>query len=210
MARKPKKIYRFRIALLGIEPQIWREIDVPENYSFWDLHVAIQNAMGWLDCHLHEFRLDKQASRGRWAIGIPDDDEIIEYDIAAGWEVPVKKYFTVLGHSMFYVYDFGDNWQHEVTLVGLLLPEHKQTYPRCYAGERACPPEDCGSIPGYYHLLEVLSSPDDEEYDDMATWLQGHAKNYWPYKPDKFSAKRVRFDDPDKRWRLAFEAPQQP
>jgi hypothetical protein len=47
---------RFRVELTGIEPPIWREFEVPSSYSFWDLHVAIQDAMGWQDCHLHAFR----------------------------------------------------------------------------------------------------------------------------------------------------------
>jgi hypothetical protein len=50
-----QKIFRFRVSLTGSEPEIWREIDVPDHYNFWELHVAIQDAMGWLDYHLHEF-----------------------------------------------------------------------------------------------------------------------------------------------------------
>ena len=49
-------VFRFKIALQGIEPEIWRVIGVPASYDFWDLHVANQGAMGWLDCHLHVFR----------------------------------------------------------------------------------------------------------------------------------------------------------
>ena len=44
-----KCVYQFKITLQGIQPVIWRRIQVPTNYSFWDLHVAIQDSMGWLD-----------------------------------------------------------------------------------------------------------------------------------------------------------------
>jgi len=54
---KYNRVYQFRITLEEIEPDIWRVIQVPETYNFWDLHVAIQDAMGWQDCHLHEFIL---------------------------------------------------------------------------------------------------------------------------------------------------------
>ena len=50
-------LLRIRIELIGVSPPIWREILVPARYSIWDLHVAIQDAMGWLDYHLHEFRI---------------------------------------------------------------------------------------------------------------------------------------------------------
>jgi hypothetical protein len=54
---RPKLVHQFLVVLSGTDPLVWRHIQVPEKYSFWDLHVAIQDAMGWLDYHLHEFRL---------------------------------------------------------------------------------------------------------------------------------------------------------
>jgi hypothetical protein len=56
MAKKAHNIYQFKITLEGIKPSLWREIQVSETYSFWDLHMAIQDVMGWLDCHLHQFK----------------------------------------------------------------------------------------------------------------------------------------------------------
>lgn len=59
-----KLIYQFRATLLGIEPAIWRRIQVPENYSFWDLHMAIQDAMGWLKSHAEKlFSLSSRSLR---------------------------------------------------------------------------------------------------------------------------------------------------
>jgi hypothetical protein len=40
------QILRFKIQLREIRPAIWRRIEVPASYTFWDLHVAIQDAMG--------------------------------------------------------------------------------------------------------------------------------------------------------------------
>lgn len=199
------KIFRFKIALQGIEPEIWREIDVPEIYNFWELHVAIQDAMGWLDCHLHEFVPHKSGPTKGAHIGIPGFDE--NENIIAGWELPIKKYFSVVGNSIQYDYDFGDGWQHQVTLIGIFLEPMMTTYPVCYAGEGACPPEDCGGIHGYQNLLDILSDPENDEYEEMVEWLKGHAKKYWPYKADKFSVKRVKFSDPYQRWCIAFDQP---
>jgi hypothetical protein len=44
-------------------------------------------------------------------------------------------------------------------------------YPRCTAGRRACPPEDCGGIWGYQDLLETLADPGDAEHAELLQWL---------------------------------------
>ena len=62
MARKFEKVYQFKVSLKGIRPLIWRRIQVPETYSFWDLHVAIQDSMGWSDYHLHHFEIENPRS----------------------------------------------------------------------------------------------------------------------------------------------------
>jgi hypothetical protein len=84
------------------------------------------------------------------------------------------------------------------------LTEKGATYPRCIAGERACPPEDCGSVPGYYRVVDIINNPRHADYQETIGWLKGHAKNYYPYDPEAFHPEQVRFDNPEKRWRFAF------
>lgn len=197
-----KLIYQFRVTLLGVEPPIWRQIQVPAEYSFWDLHVAIQDSMGWLDYHLHEFRMKKPRGRKVIEIGFPDTEA--DRNVLPGWNVLISEYFAEPGVRAEYNYDFGDGWCHEVLLEGILIRNASVKYPLCIAGERACPPEDCGGTPGYERLLKVLRSPGNEEYKDMNSWLKGHAKNYFPYKPERFDPKEVEFWNPAKRLRMAF------
>ena len=128
----------------------------------------------------------------------------MRFKMLAGWEIPMTRYLTEPGQVIQYLYDFGDNWMHEVIFEGILIKEKSIKYPICLAGERACPPEDCGSIPGYYNLLEVLSDPNHDEYDGTVSWLKGHVKNYHPFKPDEFEPDSIHFDDPGKRWNKAF------
>lgn len=196
------KIYRFKISLIGIEPQIWREVDVPDNYNFWELHVAIQDAFGWLDYHLHEFIPNKKGPTGGKNIGLPESE--LDDSVIADWDISLKKYFSTVGNYISYNYDFGDSWNHEVKLIGILLAEESNQYPRCIAGERACPPEDCGGLWGYQDLLEIINTPTHEEYSNNVEWLKGHAKNYWPFDSEKFNRKSVKFSDPYKRWCVAF------
>lgn len=199
---KQGHVLRFRITLSDIEPPIWRMIDVPESYSFWDLHVAVQDAMGWLDYHLHSFM--PQASSGGISdpIGIPDAD--FDGGTLPGWEVSVADYFVSPGDCLGYEYDFGDGWHHQIQLVDIHPREPGQKYPYCVDGARACPPEDCGGVPGYYELLEILWDASHEEHESMVEWLKGHAKNYYPYDPNAFDPASAHFDSPKTRFKNAF------
>lgn len=194
-----KKVYQFKITMKDIKPIIWRRILVPETYDFWDLHVAIQDAMGWLDYHLHVFRIRRKHAHSVTEIGIPDEDRFEdEPEMLAGWGIPISSYFNEVGVRVEYEYDFGDSWEHDIVFEGILTKEKNQKYPKCIDGARACPPEDCGGVPGYYNLLEIISDPDNEEYEEMMTWLGGK------YDPDEFSPDKVKFDNPKKRWEHAF------
>lgn len=196
-------VYQFKISLTDIEPTIWRRIQVPAKYSFWDLHVAIQDVMGWLDYHLHAFRVRRKHNSKPMEIGIPGDewdDEVV----LPGWEIPMKDHFIEPGQTMEYEYDFGDGWNHEILLEAILVKEKGSRYPRCTGGARACPPEDCGGVWGYYKLIESLRDPTHPDYQENITWLKGHLKKYHPYDPDRFVPEKVRFDNPKRRWRIAF------
>jgi len=200
---KPNIIFQFRFELVGIEPSICRRVQVPSKYSFWDLHVAIQDSMGWIDYHLHAFRVRMPHKRKIVEIGIPTDDYFDE-PVLPGWQIPITDYFTEPGKSAPYEYDFGDGWEHNILLEGILLKEKGARYPKCVAGERACPPEDCGGLPGYYELVEILKNPKHPEFRDHIGWLKGHVKNYYPYEPDQFNPEKVEFWNPKKRWKIAF------
>ena len=67
-------IHQYKVSLRDISPAIWRRIKVPESYTFWDLHVAIQDSMGWLDYHLHAFRFPEADGKRTVEIGIPDEE----------------------------------------------------------------------------------------------------------------------------------------
>jgi hypothetical protein len=93
---RSRLVYQFKVELTTIEPTIWRRIQVPAKYSFWDLHVAIQDAMGWLDYHLHAFRVPQKHKRKPTEIGIPGD-EWDDETVIPGWEVMIADYFAEPG-----------------------------------------------------------------------------------------------------------------
>lgn len=194
-----RQTLQFKVTLRDVEPSVWRRIEVPASYSFWDLHVAIQDAMGWLDCHLHVFRVRDGRTSATAEIGIPDPDGFeADRTMLPGWEVPVAAYLSQPGDRALYEYDFGDSWTHDVILEAIGRRTPRTKYPRCTAGGRACPTEDCGGPPGYADLLATLADPGHREYADMVEWAGG------PVDPEAFNPATVRFDNPRRRWRTAF------
>ncbi len=195
----PTRIYQFKVTLKDVDPPIWRRIQVPEGYTFWDLHVAIQDAMGWLDCHLHAFHVVSPTSGLAEEIGIPDEESFEgDTECLPGWSIPISNYFLKPGVRVQYDYDFGDGWEHEVVLEDIAPRIAKQKYPRCLDGARACPPEDCGGTVGFDDLLKRIRDPEHEEHATMIEWLGRE------YDADAFAPETVHFDDPKARWKHAF------
>ena len=102
----PKPILQIRVELQEIEPLIWRRLQVPGDYTFWDLHVAIQSAFAWTDTHLHEFRPWGQRD-GYPRFGMPLE-EFDDHPPLPGWEHRVADVLTRTNPRIEYEYDFGD------------------------------------------------------------------------------------------------------
>lgn len=191
MNRNFVEVYQLKITLKGTKPPVWRRIQVPKTYTFWDLHVAIQDAMGWWDYHLHQFELVNPSTGIKMEIGIPDEEFEDDRDILPGWKQKIAEWFSMENKLAEYTYDFGDNWEHTVKFEKILPRKEGISYPICIAGKRACPPEDCGGIWGYEQICRG-ESEFQEEYSD--------------YEPEHFDVEEVSFDDPDKRRKIALGA----
>ena len=77
------------------------------------------------------------------------------------------------GAKLIYTYDFGDNWEHAVVLEKLLPAQLSLDleYPICIDGKLACPPGDCGGIPGSYELIEALADPEHDRHEEISEWI---------------------------------------
>ena len=144
MKKKFIHVYQFKITLKDIKPPIWRRIQVPETYTFWDFHVAIQDAMGWLDAHLHVFIIVNPTTGFKVNIGIPEDE--FDKEFLPGWGQKIAHYFSMENQTADYIYDFGDTWRHKIRLEKILPRDKNIDYPICIGGKRAGPPEDCGGL----------------------------------------------------------------
>lgn len=163
-------IYQLKVSLKGAKPPIWRRILVPAGTELDDLHCIIQAAMGWEGCHLHQFKQGNTFYQPD-----PEDDFMgfggFETEDSDG--VRVGDLLRKEKQKIVYEYDFGDSWQHEILFEKIVAPDEGRTYPVCIKGMRACPPEDCGGLWGYYNLLEILDDPKCDEYEQMLGWVGG-------------------------------------
>lgn len=168
MNTHPTMHYQIKVVLPETDPPIWRQFVVPPSVTLHRLHLILQDVMGWTNSHLYRFKI------GTKEYGEPHpDNEFYELDFKNSrrtklWQVVTKKDSTFQ-----YEYDFGDNWTHMLLVEDVIKGGPAKQYPVCLAGERACPPEDCGGTYGYAELLEIIKNPNHEQYQDMIIWLGG-------------------------------------
>jgi hypothetical protein len=162
-----RAIYQIKVTLLGSEPPIWRRLLVPADMTLAHLHYVVQAAMGWHDDHLHEFRI------GRRRFGIANlSDSLMGGPACINEEkVRIAEVLTRVGSKAEYTYDFGDSWEHVIKVEKVLTAAAGVLYPLCMDGQSNSPPEDCGGIGGFYHMLEAISDPDHPEHEDIRDWM---------------------------------------
>ena len=156
------KIYELEIVLAEVEPLVRRRVQVPGEIDLAVLHEVVQSAMGWTNSHLHEFEI-----AGR-RYGIPDPDWVADQLV----DETKGKLFRLVnrGDRFGYLYDFGDNWTHHLCVDKVIAAEPGVRYPRCIAGQGACPPEDVGGPWGYEEFQAALSDPSHPEHDERLEW----------------------------------------
>lgn len=192
-----KNVYQLKINLL--DTKVWRRILVPESYTFYDLHLAIQDSVGWTDSHLHRFeKRDENSHRPTLIIDCPYC--VGEYENEAPTfyvtETSLSRFFKHPADYIYYEYDFGDSWHHKIELEDILPKISVLHYPLCLSGQMACPPEDCGSIPGY---LDCIKASKGKGRKELREWLDPD------WDPKYFDPKKVKFQNPRKRFLETME-----
>ena len=170
--------FQFKIQLKNIKkPPVWRKVVVPSDITFSEFHSIIQVAMGWYNIHLYFFSPSGYRSRP-WIEEDGDDQDFsaldFEYrDTISAENIKLSDIFKAKGQTFTYIYDFGDDWEHKITLEEIdqlnISPK-----PKLIGGKGACPPEDCGGAWGYEDLKEVLSDKNHPDYQEAKEWLFGY------------------------------------
>jgi len=159
------QILRLRVELLDIRPPIWRVVEVPAALTLGRLHDVLQVLMGWHDCHLWAF----EAKGRRFQPPDPEWDDAARPSLSPD-DARLGELLTREGETLRYSYDFGDNWRIGVAVEAIGEPEPGARFPRCVAGERAGPPEDCGGLPGYEELLKARKNPKTRRAKELLAW----------------------------------------
>jgi hypothetical protein len=161
-AKATGTVYQLKITLAQVRPPIWRRLEV-QDCSLAQLHAIIQVAMGWGFSHLWAFEIDGE-QYGEDSAGMED---------MMSARVKLSRLADEGVQKFGYTYDFGDSWDHIVRIEKVREADPKVKYPRCVAGKRACPPEDCGGVWGYGNFLEAISDPGHAEHDELLEWVGG-------------------------------------
>ena len=175
--------FQFKIQIKNItKPPVWRRITVPSYFTFGQLHSVICVVFGWTGGHLYSFSPNGYGSS-------PEITSSDEWDVFADTksddgleasETRLSEFFAKVGEHMIYIYDFGDDWTHVVTLEKIIPEVSRQA--ACLAGKGACPPEDCGGAWAYQDLKEIMADKKHPEYAEMAEWLGLDDDEQWDAK----------------------------
>jgi Plasmid pRiA4b ORF-3-like protein len=177
----PEEIYQIKVTLLGTNPAIWRRLLVPANLTLAQLHDVLQIAMGWEGCHMYDFRI------GRKRFGTPDPDEGLMGlpSTTSEHTARLSGVLSKIGAKAVYTYDFGDGWEHGITVEKILPADPGCAYPTCVDGKQHGPPEDCGGVPGFYNLLDAIGDPTHDQHEELLGWVGDD------FDPEAFSIDEV-------------------
>ncbi len=183
-----------------IEPEVYRKLAVPVELSFHHLHLMIQAAMGWEHQHLYSFQ-ESLVVRNYFKVVSP---YVEEFGIN-GMKAPAKNILLEylnqfhldekpIRNKLYYEYDFGDHWMHEIDVVD--LDNSNQTSAELLEAGANCPPENCGGVPGFLRLKDYLAGRiTKQEYYD---WFSAvNAEGF-----DSHTFDRLRLDNRVKNWRM--------
>jgi len=131
-------IFIFKVTLSG-RKGVWRRIAVRGSQTLDDLHEAIFDAFDRDDEHLYSFYFPKPGAKGRnrtrGAVEYSHPhiaEEPESYDETTGNAAKAK--LATLGlrpkQTFSYLFDFGDEWWHEITVEEIDAKPDKGKYPR--------------------------------------------------------------------------------
>jgi len=171
-----RDVVQLKIVLTETEPEIWRRVVVSTGTTLHELHRIIQLMFEWYDYHLYEFTVSGVKYQA------PDSES--EGEDSTRTRIAQLRLST--GLEFTYVYDFGDDWLHRITVESLTKVNDLAALQYVVDGQRRGPPEDCGGPPGFERFLDAIANPRDPEYDEYKLWAGQD------YSPEGFDVRTVR------------------
>lgn len=182
-------VYQLKIELAYSKPTIWRRVLVDPKGTLTDLHYVIQDVMNWYNDHLWAFTVE-EIEYSDWE----QFSDLDDLDADDSNEITIAEALPKVKSKIQYIYDYGDMWEHVITLEKILPRTPDMNIPVCIKAMMAAPPEDCGGIWGYYNMLEIIKDPNHPEYEDWKDWV-----------PEGYDPERVDLDEINARLQGAYE-----
>lgn len=166
----PRRTLRVSTVLAYTDPPIWRRLELASDLRLDELHRVLQAAFEWEGGHLHQFSVENRI----WDDGSSGDFGAGPFSSPPAPEGESKtllgQILVSVGDRLDYVYDFGDSWEHAVTLEEIVEPAPGAPRARVVDGDRAAPLEDCGGVPGYEDLVDALADPARPDHTHLVEW----------------------------------------
>lgn len=182
-----EKGWDLRVSLDESEPEIWRSLRVPADIPLSQLHRVIQTAFGWENRHLYQFSVGGDSNPARVLMGDRETAEEMQVELAA--DFTLRQVIGPQATRLEYEYDFGDSWNHTITVIRPALA--RRGHFSCLGGARRGPLEDSGGIWGYQRMCQVLADPHHPDYEGLADWYAAVAPADPPFDPEAFDLDAV-------------------
>jgi hypothetical protein len=191
---KGVKIYQFKIRLLETEPEVWRRVEIPGDFTVAQFQKAVMMSIGWIPGHWSVFTgpdgesiedpAEKHSGLKTGKKGKSQEKDATKIRVCELYDMEKKMSMLRVG---------AECWLHEIELEGIKDLAGRKHYPKCTDGENACPPEECGGSEGYVELMKALADPKHADHEEMKEWLV--SQGYEKFDPTKFKPKDVDFCD---------------
>ncbi len=130
-------IHRFKVSLRD-RPDIWRIIDIKGNQMLSSLHKAIFKAFNRFEEHQYSFFLsnkpfDRESEYTSPGIGTDGTGKLAT-------RIRIDSVELYGGPKFLYLFDYGDEWWHEVELISVTERVTRANYPRVVKKQGKSPP----------------------------------------------------------------------
>ncbi|GAA2026561.1 plasmid pRiA4b ORF-3 family protein [Nocardiopsis rhodophaea] len=190
--RRPRRddvvTYRVRVEISGTKPPLWRRLELASDLFLNEVHDILQTVFGWQDYHLHRF------ASGPGYFGGDDECYLCPFEVDEDEvgvpedQVRLDEVLSGVGDCLFYVYDFGDHWEHVLTLQAVLPRAEEAPRAVCTAGKRPAPTEDCGGVWGYEFLVAATDPGHPHHAEALAEYRDAYGEESDPrgFAPTQF------------------------
>jgi pRiA4b ORF-3-like protein len=140
--RAETTVHVVKVNLHGAKTPVWRRLEIPSAMTLDLAHQVLQAAFDWSGYHLHCF----ETVCGEYGDPSRDDDWSERGESCDESAATLAQVATAQKAKVVYVYDFGDDWRHDIVVEKIQPAAPGVSYPRCTGGRGETPAEDSGGI----------------------------------------------------------------